>query len=138
MTSNQLKDFAAYLLLPSEIECRTVASRLTGPPEQRKARPPVAALLEEEASTKRFLECLKEFLRQSAGRENLTVNDVKPGDIISPAKETVTVEMLCHNIDPPGGGNNKNDQRRTNERDGLQTIRPGDACWHVSGRLRSR
>ena len=77
MTSNQLKDFAAYLLSPSEIECRTVAARLTWTPEQRRARPPVAALHEEEASTKRFLECLEEFLRQSEGRENLTVNDVK-------------------------------------------------------------
>jgi hypothetical protein len=104
MTSDQLKDFAAYLLLPSEIECRTVASRLTWTPEQRRARPPVAALIEEEASTKRFLECLKEFLHQSEGRENLTVNDVKPGDIISPGKETVTVETLFHNIDPPGRG----------------------------------
>ena len=104
MTSDQLKDFAAYLLSPSEIECRTVASRLTWTPEQRKARPPVAALLEEEASTKRFLECLKEFLRQSEGRDDLTVNDVEPGDIISPGKETVTVETLFHNIDPAGKG----------------------------------
>ena len=104
MTSDQLKDFAAYLLSPSEIECRTVASRLTWTPEQRKARPPVAALLEEEASTKRFLECLEEFLRQSEGRDDLTVNDVEPGDIISPGKETVTVETLFHNIDPPGRG----------------------------------
>ena len=63
MTIKELEQFADHVLSPAEIECRVAALRMNMTPSERRESSPVEALLAEEAATKRFVQCLKEFLR---------------------------------------------------------------------------
>jgi hypothetical protein len=63
MTIKELEQFADHILSPCEIECRVAALRINMTPSERRESSPVEALLAEEAATKRFVQCLKEFLR---------------------------------------------------------------------------
>jgi hypothetical protein len=62
MTEKELRDFEAQLLSPCEIEARVAAARVDLTPDERRTRPVLEALLNEEKSAAIFVDCLKSFL----------------------------------------------------------------------------